>query len=645
MRKFRVTFRIYLLALMPILALIGGSVFFTSLNYESLKQQRVGELERLVDIAISEIMRERAATAAAGGTMEEADARALQSIATYRYGTNDYFYVYEGTVTRMHGAQPELVGKDLGAVTDENGVAFVKVFAETVAKEGASTLTYRWPRPGSDVAVPKIGYARMIPGTNMWVGTGVYMDDLEAGFWTQLKRFLLVTALLTPFLIFVSYLVARSIVKPVEALKARMLDLKNGDVDSPVPDLGQRDEIGEMAQAVENFREQAVNVNHLSGETRRLEQQAEAERQQMLAKLRQSFGEVVLAAGQGDFSRRIEERFEDETLNEMCDGLNQLTSTVDTGVNDALAVISSMAEGDLSQKMDGAYTGKFQELKINLNGTIDQLNQMMSRIMDVSQTIVGGMSTIASGSEDLADRAEQQASALEETAATMEEMSATVMSNAQTAEEVNKLTTRGNEDARTNETVLREAVEAMEKIQESSSHIADITSVIDSIAFQTNLLALNAAVEAARAGEAGKGFAVVASEVRDLAQRSSNASQDIRKLIDTETTHVQVGAELVGKAGKAFSDNRAIMQQSAQSLADIARANREQASGVTEVSSTINQLDQITQENAALAERSASGARAMTDQSLLLRDVVSQFQLLADTSADDESGDGSRSAA
>ena len=303
-----------------------------------------------------------------------------------------------------------------------------------------------------------------------------------------------------------------------------------------------------------------------------------------------------------------------------------MVETVDQGIGETTRVAAKLAEGDLTAAMQGDFRGAFASLRDSLNSSLKSLNGLVGDITVGAGAMGSSCVSIQSDVKDLAERAESQASSLEQTAATMEEITATIRANAESAGNARDSSNGAAERARRGGDIVQEAVGAMEKIEESSVRISDIVSVIDSIAFQTNLLALNAAVEAARAGESGKGFAVVASEVRTLAQRSANAAKDIRGLIETSSGQVSAGVDLVKRAGEALSGIVEAVETVAQSVGNISTASGEQSSGVEEISSAINHMDQMTQQNAAMAEKSANAARELVGRSEQLADKVRRFR-------------------
>lgn len=292
-----------------------------------------------------------------------------------------------------------------------------------------------------------------------------------------------------------------------------------------------------------------------------------------------------------------------------------------------------LATGDLGVRVDKTVPPAFERMKTNFNDTVAKLADTMATIKLAANEAGATSATIKTGADDLSSRTEEQASALEETAATAEQMAASVKASAQAARQAADLADRAMNNARSGGDIAVQAVEAMAAIEQASHKIADIIRVIDDIAFQTNLLALNAAVEAARAGDAGRGFAVVASEVRTLAQRSGEAAKDITNLIASSNDQVIKGVSLVRRAGEALTQIVADSAAVSSTILDISAATSQQATGVDEMSQAVAQLDQMTQQNAALAEESASAATAMSSELAGLNTLVASFQTRQDRSS------------
>jgi len=296
------------------------------------------------------------------------------------------------------------------------------------------------------------------------------------------------------------------------------------------------------------------------------------------------------------------------------EGINNLMDSVVEPIQEGKRVMKSLAEGDLTQTMDGDFNGEFAELRDAINSSIGNLLNMVNDINESSGSISSGATEIATGNTDLSQRTEEQASSLEETASSMEEMTSTVRQNADNARTANTLATNAREQAQKGGDVVSNAVSAMSEINSSSKKISDIIGVIDEIAFQTNLLALNAAVEAARAGEQGRGFAVVAGEVRNLAQRSAGAAKEIKSLINDSVEKVDEGTKLVDESGKTLDEIVEAVKKVNDIIAEIAAASEEQSAGIEEVNKAIGQMDEMTQQNAALVEEAASASESMEEQ-------------------------------
>ncbi|HQR13879.1 MAG TPA: methyl-accepting chemotaxis protein [Nitrospira sp.] len=293
-------------------------------------------------------------------------------------------------------------------------------------------------------------------------------------------------------------------------------------------------------------------------------------------------------------------------------------------VAEAQSVLGRLAVNDLTHEMTETYRGDLDKVKTSINAVVQNLTQTITTVREAVQAVSSGAEQITRGNEDLSQRTSEQASALEETSASMEEMTSTVKQNADNAKQANQLAIAARDIADKGGSVTVRAVEAMGEINKSSKKIADIITVIDEIAFQTNLLALNAAVEAARAGEHGRGFAVVAAEVRNLAQRSATAAKEIKGLINESIQRVSDGSELVNQSGKTLEEIVSSVKRVTDIIAEITAASQEQAQGIDQVNKAIMQMDETTQQNAALVEETTSASQSMKDQA---KELMSQMEM------------------
>lgn len=379
--------------------------------------------------------------------------------------------------------------------------------------------------------------------------------------------------------------------KPVVAMTRAMDRLAHGDLEVAIPATNRKDEIGKMAEAVLTFKEQAIQNRRLAAETEAARAAREEER----------------AKGEAERARTAEEAR--VAVVAMAEGL------------------SALAKGDLTHRINANITGNAASLKSDFNAAADRLESAVAIIIDRASAIGAAAHQISEASDDLSRRTEQQAASLEETAAAVEQITATVSRSAEGALEAGSMVRASHDYANNGQAVVNRAVSAMGLIESSSNQIGAIIGVIDEIAFQTNLLALNAGVEAARAGDAGRGFAVVASEVRALAQRSAEAAKEIKALIQASSQQVGQGVNLVNETGVALQKIAEQIGHLTHIAVEIESSSKEQATGLAEVNVAVTQMDQVTQQNAAMVEESTAASRSLAQDAAELDRLMKQFQI------------------
>jgi methyl-accepting chemotaxis protein len=334
---------------------------------------------------------------------------------------------------------------------------------------------------------------------------------------------------------------------------------------------------------------------------------------------------VMNYMSEGKFQHRIQSEARGDLL-QLKQTVNQSMDALESAIKEITEVNVAMSQGDLTHLIHGDYHGELRLLKEAVNSSIMRLEGIVSVAVEATRVVEGASAEVSHGSHDLSDRVQRQAAAIEQTSATMDEMNSTIQHNTQNANQAAELASNVQTQIVQGSQVMTQTIEAMAEIQKSSHKIADIVTLIDSIAFQTNLLALNAAVEAARAGDHGRGFAVVAGEVRSLAQKSADAARDIKALIEESVTRIDQGTKLAGESGQVLNGITDSIHQVTDMVNQIAKASNEQAAGIHQVHGAINNIDQMTQQNAALVEETTAASESMSEQAKNLAQEMAFFK-------------------
>ena len=432
-----------------------------------------------------------------------------------------------------------------------------------------------------------------LPGVNArWV---VLVDIPTAVVTEQIReqtKLMIIGGLLVLFAVLVGlYLAVRSYVqKPIARLVADVLNLSRGTYDNPVSGQERADEVGAVSKALEGFRHKLADAVRLEGVASDQRRMTEEERQR------------------SEYERAAAAEVQQNVVSRLAEALSQLSA------------------GNLAYRLQGDFPGEYAKLRTDFDNAMASLEETVQTLGASANNIGVGTTEISTSSSDLSLRTEKQAASLEETAAALDELTSQVNSSAENAHLAARSVEAANTDAGKSGGIVQKAIAAMHGIEQSSQEVSRIISVIDEIAFQTNLLALNAGVEAARAGEAGKGFAVVAQEVRELAQRSANAAKEIKTLINTSANQVSEGVDLVGRAGTALQSIASQVLQINGLIQEISSSSSEQAVGLREINAAVNQMDQVTQQNAAMVEETTAASAALADEVQVLLSLVSRFQ-------------------
>ncbi|WP_105372564.1 methyl-accepting chemotaxis protein [Neorhizobium huautlense] len=592
MQRLTISWRLYCLVLLSLVILGGAMTFSLFQSYASSERERKAGLAQMNDAALTVLKKYQGLEAAGTMTREQAQTEAKAIIAGMRYGEGTgYFWINDMTPRMvMHPIKPEMNGKDLTGDKDPNGKFLFVEFANTVKAQGKGFVDYYWPKPGFEQPQEKYSHVAGFAPWGWIIGTGVYVDDLHAMFRRDAINFGAIFAVGALVLIGGAAFVVRSVTRPIGQVKQVLQSIAAGEVGVSVPCTEQKNEIGDIARAVVVLRNSVEERSQL--------QAREADQSRALAEERSGRERVLSASAErqaramGELGRALE----------------------------------SLAGGDLSVSL-GDIGEDYAKLRDDFNAAVGSLHRAIGAITETSLVVRDSAADISSATGNLSKRTEQQAAALEETAAALDEITATVRTASERAHEAREMVSETKESAGRSGQIVRNAIDAMGRIEESSNRINQIISVIDEIAFQTNLLALNAGVEAARAGEAGRGFAVVAQEVRELAQRSANAAKEIKTLISNSAREVEGGVSLVRSTGDALVEIATLVERVNAHVDTIATAAREQATGLQEINSSVNHMDQMTQQNAAMVEETTAASQTLADQSLHLQDLLAAFTL------------------
>ena len=628
----KLSVRIYAIVLVSMIMILSLTQIIMSISYDTAFGMREQHLSDIVDTVVSNLDMLEKEVEAGNLSREEAYTIAQERVMSFNYDEAGYFFAFDKNNTMIaHPTQPDWIGQDMSSYTDTRGTNIFAEMTSLVKEQGRGMITYFFNKPNGGGDEEKISYVTEFQPWGWIIGTGSYLSDIQAQMATMRNIGHAVEVVTLLLLLGVSTLLVRSVTKPLNALKLRMSEMSDGDIESPVPMTESKSEIGEMARVLEVFRNALLEREELAKQQALKDAELAQEREANVERERQAQKREEQIAEQ----RRLEQeatRIEKEKARALAEEEREKNLKEQQRVVVSLATgLGAMSRGDLTVRIDEVFPASYEKLRNDFNNAVEKVAHLAAAIAEGATTIINETENLNSASLDLSRRTETQAASLEETAAAITQLAASVESSAKSAKNAASTVGQTKDRSIVGRGVVQRTVQAMNDIAESSTQISKITSVIDDIAFQTNLLALNAGVEAARAGDSGRGFAVVASEVRALAQRSSEAANEIAKLIETSGRQVDEGVQLVNASGSALTEIESFVSNLDGLVQTIATSASEQSVGLSEITTAVSQLDQVTQHNAAMFEETTAALQALKAQATSLERDSAQLKTSKDS--------------
>ena len=648
--------------------LVAISVTTLHVLEDRLIVERRAKVRASVELGYS-IVAHHAALAEEGKmTRGEAQRAALQAVKAMRYEEREYLWINDVTPRMvMHPVKPEMDGKDLSDVTDPAGNKLFVGFVRTVraSQGGAGFYEYLWPKVGTSEPVRKLSFVKLHEPWGWIVGSGVYLDDVEAAISAEVKRLVGTTALIALILCVAAIVVTRPVKRTVAALgqQARRLEsaVQEGRLseraDPGVVGLEFRSIVDGMNATMDAFvRPMRLTVEYVDRIAKGdipppITDDYRGDFRQLKESLNRCIDTVNLlvadtdvlrkAAIDGQLSIRADASKLDGQFRKIVQGVNDTLDAMVAPLQEASQVLEQLAQRDLRARAQGEYRGDHARMKESLNATAEALHQAMTQVAEAAEQVSSAASQIASTSQMVASGASQQASAMEETGSSLESMTSMTRQSAANADQARALAHAARSAAQDGTVFMGRMTDAMRKIKASAEGTSQIIKDINEIAFQTNLLALNAAVEAARAGNAGRGFAVVAEEVRALAMRSKEAAGKTEELLRQAVQQASDGEVTSKQVSEKLGEITQLVGKTSDIVAEIAAAVKEQAAGIEQVSKAVSDIGNVTQQNAASSEETSSSATELSGEADALAGLVGSFQLERSQSAASHPG-GSR---
>ena len=591
MKNLKISKQLILLVIGLMVAFAIATTLQVRSSVNAIYKERYDMLRSEVQSAVSVLKLYQAKVTSGEMKLEDAQKQAYTTLNAMKYDPDGYFFGYSYDIQMMFHYDASKIGQTNKGQPDSKGKLYREELVKVGQQGGGLVEYYSTAKPGQPVGdYRKTAYALAFDPWKVVVVTGVYMDDLDAQVNDKILSALSGSIVLFFFAIVAAYLVIRGISNPLKDVHNALQAVAEEDVSLKIPHTGMNNEVGMMAKATQSLQEK-IRERHAMSDREAAQQLAlESERE---SNLRHQQDEASLQA--------------------------RVVSTIGQA-------LEQIAHGDLTVRC--ADIGqKYAALRDNFNDALSHLEAAMAQVSAKGGDIGVAKEEIRRASNELSQRTERQAASLEETSAALDELTVAVRQTADGAHEASKRVHSVSTEATHSDAIVTQAIEAMSGIEKSSSEITKIIGVIDEIAFQTNLLALNAGVEAARAGESGKGFAVVAQEVRELAQRSAAAAKEIKDQIARSSSQVDHGVRLVGEAGEALKRISDQIKAANEIVAKIAHSASEQDTTLRSISSSMNQLDAATQQNAAMAEETTASAETLAADTDELLNLIRGFRI------------------